>query len=129
MYSVEADREKRLIVINAVGHVTAAEVEEVAARVLELTQDILPGFQALTDFRFLEYMEPAAAHHIATIMDAFAAKKVAVVLRVLTDPRKDIGLNILSNIHYKPEVQIATYEKLAEAVAELLRARAFDVAE
>src|SRR5215212_5767821 len=113
MYSVEADRKKRLILISGVGRVTVAEVKDAAARVRELTHDFASGFYALTDFRFLESMEAAAALHIASIMDEFAAKKVACVLRVLPDPRKDIGLNILSSIHYNPEVQIATYETMA----------------
>ncbi|MFL6531196.1 MAG: hypothetical protein ACJ8KX_12055 [Chthoniobacterales bacterium] len=129
MYSVEADTEKRLIVITAIDGVTAAEVKEAVTRVRELTRDFPPGFQALTDFRFLESMEPAAAHHIAAIMDDFASKKVARVLRVMPDPRKDIGLNILSTIHYKPDVEIATYETMAEAVAALLRDPPFDGAE
>jgi hypothetical protein len=121
MYSVEADTQKRLIVITGVGRVTAAEVKQAAARVRELTKDFAAGFQALTDFRFLESMEAATAPHIAAMMDAFAAKKVACVLRVMPDPRKDIGLNILSNIHYAPDVEIATYETLAEAISALER--------
>jgi hypothetical protein len=41
-------------------------------------------------------MDPAAAHRVAEIMDTLARKQVASVTRVMPDPHKDIGLNILS---------------------------------
>ena len=64
-------------------------------------------------------MDPRAATHIAKIMDAVAAKEVASVIRVVPDPHKDIGLNILSQFHYGPGVRIATFETLADAVQSL----------
>jgi len=35
---------------------------------------------------------------------------------VMPDPHKDIGLNILSQFHYGPEIAITTYETLADAL-------------
>ena len=61
-------------------------------------------------------MDSAAARHIAKIMDAVAEKEVASVTRVIPDPHKDIGLNILSHFHYGPHIQIATFATLADAV-------------
>jgi hypothetical protein len=62
-------------------------------------------------------MEPAATAHLAEIMDALAEKGVAVVVRVIPDPHKDIGLNILSQFHYGPQIKLATFESLAEALS------------
>ena len=42
--------------------------------------------------------------------------------RVMPDPHKDIGLNILSQFHYGPEIQIATFETLADALQKPDRA-------
>ena len=64
-------------------------------------------------------MDSAAAQHIAEIMDALAAKQVASVTRVIPDPHKDIGLNILSQFHYGPDVTITTFETLADAVKSI----------
>jgi hypothetical protein len=61
MYSVESDRSKQLLVISAAGRVTKKEVESVALRVREMMKEITPGFRVLTDFRWLERMDPAAA--------------------------------------------------------------------
>ena len=116
MYAVELDRSKRLLVISAAQKVTAEEAKMVAQRIRDLLRDITPGFRVLADFRGLESMDSAAAPHIAKIMDAFAEKEVASVTRVMPDPHKDIGLNILSQFHYGPEVTITTFDTLADAV-------------
>ena len=120
MYSVEFDGSKRLLVISAAGQVTKKEVETVALRVREIMKEVTPGFRVLTDFRWLERMDPAAAVPLAEIMDALAAKDVAAVVRVVPDPRKDIGLNILSQFHYGPQIKLATFESLAEALSALI---------
>jgi len=120
MYSVESDRSKRLLVISAAGQVTKKEVETVALQVREMMKEIRPGFRVLTDFRWLDRMEPAATAHLAEIMDVLAEKDVAAVVRVVPDPHKDIGLNILSQFHYGPQIKLATFESLAEAVSALM---------
>jgi len=119
MYAVELDQSKRLLAISAVQRVTAEEVKAVAQRVRELLQDVTPGFRVLVDFRWLESMDSAAAPHLAKIMETLTEKGVASVARVVTDPRKDIGLNILSQFHYGSEIQITTFETLADAVQTL----------
>jgi hypothetical protein len=119
MYTVEIDRSKRLVVITAVQHVTAEQVKRTAQQLRNLLSDAAPGFRVLADFRWLESMDSAAAPHVAEIMDALAEKGVASVTRVMPDPHKDIGLNILSQFHYGPEIQIATFETLADALKSL----------
>jgi hypothetical protein len=120
MYSIESDRSKRLLVISAAGRVTKKEVESVALRVREMMKEMTPGVRVLTDFRWLDWMEPAATAHLAEIMDALAEKGVAAVVRVIPDPHKDIGLNILSQFHYGPQTKLATFESLAEALSALM---------
>jgi len=122
MYSVELDRSKRLLVITALQRVTAEQAKVAAERVRELLQDVAPGFRVLADFRWLDSMDSAAARHIAEIMDTLAEKGVASVSRVIPDPHKDIGLNILSQFHYGPKIQIATFQTLADALQSMVGA-------
>jgi hypothetical protein len=119
MYAVELDQSKRLLVITAAQRVTAEQARQAAQQVRGLLQDVAPGFRVLADFRWLEAMDPATARHVAEIMDALAQKHVASVTRVMPDPHKDIGLNILSQFHYGPEIQIATFQTLADALQSL----------
>jgi hypothetical protein len=119
MFVVEIDSSRRFVVIGVAGHVTVEEVRDTAQRVREVLVDAEPGFVALADFRWLDSMATGAAEFIAEIMDAFAAKKVSAVVRVVPDPHKDIGLNILSYFHYGPEIKLMTFETLADAVSSI----------
>src|SRR5260370_6442532 len=119
MYTVELDGSKRFLVISASQRVTAEQAKLAAQRVRELLHDVAPGFRVLADFRWLHSMDPAAARHIADIMDALAEKGVVSVTRVMPDPHKDIGLNILSQFHYGPDVTVTTFETLADAVQSI----------
>src|SRR6266536_2290636 len=119
MYSVEADKSKRLVVISTVGRVTKEEAKRAAQEVRDILKDFAAGFRVLADFRWLESMDTAAARHVAEIMDTLTEKQVASVTRVMPDPHKDIGLNILSQFHYGPEIQINTFETLADALQSL----------
>ncbi len=119
MYAVEIDRSKRLLVISALQRVTAEQAKLAAQETRELLHDVAPGFRVLADFRWLESMDSAAAPHIAEIMDTLTEKRVASVTRVIPDPHKDIGLSILSQFHYGPDIQIATFESLADALQSL----------
>jgi hypothetical protein len=120
MYSVEIDKSKRLLTISALQQVTAEQAKLAAQEVRDFLRDVVPGLRVLADFRWLESMDLAAAPHIAQIMDALAEKRVGSVTRVIPDPHKDIGLNILSQFHYGPETPIATFETLADAVQNLI---------
>jgi anti-anti-sigma regulatory factor len=119
MYTVELDGSKRFLVISAAQRVTAEQAKLAAKRVRELLHDVAPGFRVLADFRWLDSMDSAAASHIAEIMDALAEKGVASVTRVMPDPHKDIGLNILSQFHYGPEIEITTFQTLADALQSI----------
>jgi len=119
MYLVELDQSKRLLVISAAQRITAEQAKQTAQRVRELLQNVAPGFRVLADFRWLDVMDSSAARHVADIMDAIAEKQPTSITRVMPDPHKDIGLNLLSQFHYGPEIQITTYQTLADAVQSL----------
>jgi hypothetical protein len=121
MFVVEADTTKQLLVLSVAGTVSVDESRETVARVQEQLEEMSSGFVALVDFRWLESMSPAAAPSVAEIMDAFVAKGVSAVVRVMPDPHRDIGLNILSPFHYGPEVRLMTFQTLADAIQALAR--------
>jgi hypothetical protein len=119
MYAVELDKSKRLLVISGAERVTAHEVKAVAQRVRELLNNVAPGFRVLVDLRSMNSMEAEVAPHLAEIMETLTEKGVASVARVVSDPHKDIGLNILSQFHYGPDIPIATFNTLADAVQSI----------
>jgi hypothetical protein len=121
MFVVETDTTKQLLVLSVAGTVDLDEAQETVVRVREKMEQMAPGFVALADYRWLESMATGAAPFIAEIMDIFVAKKVSAVVRVMPDPHRDIGLNILSKFHYGPDVRLMTFETLADAIQALAR--------
>jgi len=121
MFLVESDTTNQLLVLSITGAVSMEESRDSVARVREKLQEMEPGFIGLVDFRWLESMGASSAPFIAEIMEAFAAKKVSAVVRVMPDSHKDIGLNILSQFHYGPDVRLMTFETLADAIQALAR--------
>jgi len=121
MFVIETDTTRQLLVLSIAATVTAEESREIVAQISERVPEMNAGFVALIDFRWLESMTPAAAPFVAEVMDALAARKVSAVVRVMPDPRKDIGLNILSPFHYGPDVRLMTFETLADAIQALAR--------
>ena len=119
MFVVETDTTSKLLVLSVAGVVTADESRETVTQVREKLAEMAPGFVVLVDFRWLESMATGSVPFVAEIMDALAAKGVSAVVRVMPDPHRDIGLNILSPFHYGPEVRLMTFETLADAIQAL----------
>lgn len=119
MYGLELDLSGRLLVITLVKRVTADEAKLAVKQLHEKVAAVAPGVDVLVDLRWLDSMDGGAARHIGEVMDILAEKKIRSVTRVVPDPHKDIGLNILSQFHYGPEIEIATYENFAEAIQSL----------
>ena len=46
-------------------------------------------------------------------------KGVSAVVRVIPEPKRDIGLQILSHFHYAADVRIVTCKSMDEAIKRL----------
>jgi len=119
MFCVEVDDTNRLIKINWSETVSSDEMRKCAEQLRVLTEDISPGFRLLSDLTGLDAMDATGASYIAAMMDLVAAKQVGLVVRVIPDAHKDIGLNILSYFHYGSQVQVVTYQNLSDALQRL----------
>jgi hypothetical protein len=82
--------------------------------------DLKPGFLLVTDLSNLESMEASCAPELGAIMDLCSAKGMLTVVRVIPDPNKDIGFDLISLFHLHPPVKTQTHESLAEAIKSLL---------
>ena len=73
------------------------------------------GFYMLTDLSKMTSMDVRCMPYITKIMEAARRHGVARVVRIIPDPSKDIGLNIMSLFHYPHGLPIITCENEAEA--------------
>jgi anti-anti-sigma regulatory factor len=119
MFSIEVEDAEALIKISWLGHVDPDETRRCVEEVGVAIADIRPGFRVLVDLTNLESMDLACAPYLGSLMDLCVAKQVEHVIRVIPDPRKDIGLNIMSSIRYGSKVRVTVCETLAEAIRQL----------
>ena len=119
MYEVDFDKTKNLLKFSYAQHVGPEDTKAVTEKTAALLPELRPGFRLLTDLSGLESMDVACLSDIRRMMDVLNQKGVELVVRVIPDPHKDIGLNILSLFHYRRRVRIVTCETLAEAMKVL----------
>ena len=114
-FTVEIDQAKNFIVIRYRGRVIAAAVKRCAEEVRATLVKMQSGFRLLADFTELESMDVTCVPHIEKIMDLCDEKGVSAVVRIIPDPKRDIGLQIMSYFHYSGDVNIVTCENLSDA--------------
>ena len=115
MIKFEVDEPKRLLVIRYRGVVEAEETEKGLEQIRNGLTKLQSGFRLLADLSELQSMDVACAPFIEKAMDMCNKKGASMVVRVIPDPHRDIGLQIMSIFHYRGDVQILTCETLAQA--------------
>ena len=115
MIQVKADPAAGLMTFIFGQKVTAADAKKSADEIQPLLAEMQPNFRVLVDLSALESMDVHCAPFIARIMDQCNGRGVSKVVRVIPDPRKDIGLKILSLFHYNRDVRFVTCQNMEEA--------------
>jgi anti-anti-sigma regulatory factor len=119
MIHLEADPSKNLLRITFSGYVAPDEAHANLEKVREALSNLALGFRLLADLSTLDAMDIACAEHLKTSMDICNEAGVSIVVRIIPDPKKDIGLNIMSKFHYDRDITIVTCETEAQAMKAL----------
>ena len=115
MISFEPNVARNLLEIRYGGVVRAEETEKGLEQLRASLAKLEIGFRVLVDLTALESMDVKCAPSVETAMDLCNEKGASTVVRIIPDPRRDIGLQIMSTFHYAGDVQIFTCETLAQA--------------
>ena len=116
MFKAEVNKAKNLLKISYAQHVGPEDTNRAEEKLPALLANLRPGFRLLTDLSALESMDLACVPNINHLMDLCNEKGVEMVVRVIPDPHKDIGLNIMSLFHYRRRVRLVTCETRGEAL-------------
>jgi len=119
MFLATVNQSKQLLYLSFIGHVGIAELQRGHADIVKLLAGLPSGFRLLTDLSRLESMDLACAVEIGREMELFEQKGVELVVRVIPDPAKDIGMNLLSIFHYRHHPRTVTCRTMLEAAARL----------
>ena len=115
LVEAEVDVSLNLLRTRFSGHPTKPDLEAGVATIRAALGQMRPGFTILADWSGIEGLELDSAPYIAEIMEMVRANHAALVVRVLPEPSKDIGINILSVVHLRGSARTVTAENLEEA--------------
>src|SRR3954463_4781512 len=119
MILVTVNKPKQILLLSFIGRVRAADLvagyQEMAAFLSELS----PGFRLVSDLCPLESLDKDCAKEIARAMELCDQKGVGLLVRVIPDGSKDIGLNILTLFHYTHRPRTVTCVNMVEAAKAL----------
>jgi hypothetical protein len=119
MFQTQVDESRNLLKISYARHVGAEDTKRVLEKIPALVSGLRPGFRLLTDLSGLESMDLDCVPYIESMMDLCNKEGVETIVRVIPDPHKDIGMNIMSLFHYRRRVRIVTCGTLEEAMKVL----------
>jgi len=119
MFLATTNKARRLLYLSYVDLVTAAELKRGYSEVVALLADFPAGFRTLADMSHMESMEVECAEIIGQTMELLEQHGVEMVVRVIPDASKDIGLNIISIFHYQKQPRIVTCQTMSEAARAL----------
>ena len=119
MFLATTNPARRLLHLSYVDEVTVADLERGYPEVVTLLAGLPGGFRMLADLGRLESMDIACEDIIGRTMEMLEQKGLEMVVRVIPDPSKDIGLNIIGLFHYSKKIRIVTCETMAEAARVL----------
>src|SRR5689334_15608126 len=109
------NKPKQLLYLTFIGQVSVEELQEGYAEMANLIDELTSGWRLLADLTPLDKFAPGSSKEIGKAMELCDEKSVGLVIRIIPEPGKDIGMNILSVFHYRRRPRFVTCETLAEA--------------
>ena len=119
MLLVTSNKSKQVLHISYSGQVRLEDLQSGREDLTAQLGDLSPDFHLLADFSELESMGLDCAPELGRMMELIGQAGVGLVVRVIPDPSKDIGLNILTVFHYPHHLRVVTCRNMAEAARAL----------
>lgn len=119
MLLVASNKSRRLLNTRFVGAVRTEELQRALPDIAAELAGLASGFRYLADFSQFESMNLDDTPLVGRFMELIAQAGVELVVRVIPDPRHDIGMNILTIFHYPSELKVITCENLTQAAQAL----------
>jgi hypothetical protein len=119
MLLVTSNPAKQLLYLCFIGTVLPEDFPIGRAQVTTQLAGLSPNFHYVVDLTHLEFMGLECMAELGQLMELIGHAGVGLVVRVIPDPSKDIGMNILTIFHYPHQLRVLTCPNLAEAVKAL----------
>src|SRR5258706_287317 len=106
MVLATCNKAKQLLFVSYIGQVRHSDLERSRDDLKAMLAELGPGFRSLVDLTGLESMDLECAGIVGELMKLVDQSGVGMVVRVIPDPKKDIGLNILTIFHYRKHARV-----------------------
>jgi hypothetical protein len=119
MLLATSNKSKQLLCLAYIQRIQPEEIRRGLDDVKELLVEMKPGYRLLADLSQVTVFEMDCAPEIGRLMDLTSQAGVGLIVRLIPDPDKDIGLGILAAFHHKRCLQTVTCDKLVDAIRAL----------
>jgi hypothetical protein len=119
MFLVMSNKAKQLLYCSYVERVGPDELKRSREDIQSMLAEMQPGFRVLVDLSRVESIDIECVPEIGWIMELVDRSGVGMVVRVIPNPQKDIGMNILTHFHYRHPPRMVTCASLTEAAKVL----------
>jgi hypothetical protein len=119
MFLATSNPARQLLSTCYIDEVQPDELVRSRADVQALVAGLAPGYRLLVNLSQLKSMSVECLTELGALMELFDQSGVGLVVRVIPDETKDIGLNILTVFHYPHHPQIITCQTMTEAARAL----------
>ena len=116
---VTSNKSRRLLCVSYIGRMRPEEFQRSHEQLMAQLGEMSPGFCLLVDFSHLEFIGLDCQPELGRMMGLIGRAGVGWVARVIPDPSKDIGMNILTAFHYPHRFPVVTCKSLVEAARAL----------
>jgi hypothetical protein len=116
MFLIEANKIRRLLHLSYIGHVKASDFRHSQKELDVILSELPAPFHVLADMSHMASMEITCEDEIVRMMELCNQRGLETVIRVIPEPQRDIGMNILSAFHYPRRVRVITCKTLEEAL-------------
>lgn len=118
---VTSDSKKNILKISFAGKITTKDMPYLKEQISKELVHLNKGFSLHTDLTDLFFMETKCAPFIKKVMELMRDKGIELVVRIIPDSSKDIGLSIMSRFHYRHGIKIITVKSRQEADFESMK--------
>ena len=115
MFLAASNKARRLLHLSYIGRVSVEELQRGSKEIVALLVELPAGLRILVDLERLESMDIGCVKIVGKMMEVMEQHGMELIVRVIPDPTKDIGFNLISRFHYHRSPRTVTCKTMAEA--------------
>jgi anti-anti-sigma regulatory factor len=115
MFLAASNKARRLLHLSYIGRVSVEDLQQGSKELIALLTELPADLRVLVDLGRLESMDTGCAKILGKMMEVMEQHGMELIVRVIPDPTKDIGFNLISRFHYHRSPRTVTCKTMTEA--------------